>query len=187
MSQYHKSLIDNCSDIRRKGSQVLGRLQCSCGCNSFHLFKRKKTSEEQLEEMNANYRLKNDYWPFGPAIATNKDGISVVRNEFLCFKWKERPLSNYMPSVLSFAYVSAKCEKCGREIVLFDSRLSASLEEKQFIKYGNLGIVEWSKDSSAIEICIDVDKEVQDYSDFNRLRIYRIVNEKKSLFADYEL
>ena len=176
MSKQKKNPIDYCTDVRGKGLQNKGHLVCDCGSEHFYVFKRKDAVA--LEEQRASQRLHGDYWPFGPAIAKNKDGVTVVRKEFLWFKWDERPLSDYMPSVIGFQYVAAKCEKCGKEIVLFDGRA----EEKSTIQYGEIGDVEWSKNASRLECVVDYDGD----GGLGRLRVYKVADGKKKLFFDHE-
>ena len=181
------SIIDSLSNLSQKKSQVRGILTCSCGCNHFFLFKRKKTAEESLEELIASNRLKNDYWPFGFEIARDKNGKIVVRSSFLGFHWKERPYEEYLPSVRSFQYVSAKCERCERKIVLYDERLQDIDGGALRLKYGELGKVVWSKTSSVVECVFDYDEgDIQSIEEPGRIRIYSITNGKKSLFFDWE-
>lgn len=180
-----KSWLDhNLVGIRWKGSQARGRLICRCGCKTFFLFNRKKTPEEALEEFSASQRLRDDYWPFGPVFGRDKEGRSVVRKSFLWFMWKERPLADYEPNILSFLFVSAKCEKCGREIVLFDERSCWAEGEGPSLKFGALGEIKWRGKPSFVELVADLGEEKQD---LGRLRVYRVYNGKKALFFDHEI
>ena len=186
MRESSKSLIGYIPNVSWNGAQARGVLVCSCGCDRFSLFRRAKTAEEELEELLASNRLRDDYWPFGPEIAKDKSGKAVVRNAFLCFRWKERPYSDYLPSVLSFQYVSAKCERCGRQIVLYDGRLQQSDVDGMPPKYGEFGVVKWSKVFSMVECVFDCDGEEQSIGKPGRIRIYRIEDRKRSIFFDCE-
>lgn len=186
MNKDYKCLISRCSDVYWKGAQAHGRLVCPCGCNTFFLFRREKSPEEKMEEAIASNRLHDDYWPFGPVIAKDEAGKTVVRNEFLGFRWKERPFSDYQPTVMSFQYVSAKCEKCGNEIVLFDERFGPLNKYGSSLKFGNLGKIKWTETASEVEIIVDCDECDNDGLEFGRLRIYKVFGKTKRLFFDYE-
>ena len=181
------SLADNCSGVCWRGSQARGRLECTCGCQDFFLFKRKKSSEEELEEIEAFNRLRLDYWPFVPVVAVDKDGRTVVRNEFFGIKWKERPFSEYAPSVVSFQFVAAKCKKCGKEIVLFDERCCPLNEGAPSKKYGRLGEIEWTKIPSGVECVLDYGGSRFDDLGLSRVRLYKITAGRKSVFFDHEI
>ena len=186
MNDGRDRIIKCLADILWKRSQARGCLKCDCGCDHFFLYKRKKTVEERSEEERASMKLRSDYWPFGPVIARDKDGVPIVRKEFLWLKWKVRPLSDYAPAVLSFQYVAAKCEKCGKEIVLFDGRQYAALPDGTQTKYGELGAVRWDKKPSAVECILDFDEGEGATSEFDRIRVYKVAGGKKSLFFDHE-
>ena len=186
MTDNLNNIFNHLSNIECKGSRTKGTILCECGGSTFSIFKRNKTAEEKLEEEIAYSRLKEDYWPFGPVIANDKNGKTIVRKEFLCFKWKERPLSDYMPSVLSFQYVSVKCAKCGKEIILFDGRNNIVGENKNPIKYGDVGEPIWTKDFTIVQCTIDRDETEENNHTIDRLRIYRVKGEKRLLFFDYE-
>lgn len=184
MADLKNNPIDYCYRVSRKGQRAEGYLSCECGCDRFFLFKRKDTADEVLENEAASRRLHDDFWPFGPVIAKDKNGVTVARKEFLWFKWGERPLTDYLPSVIGFQYVVAKCEKCGKEIVLFDGRSHLPLTGEA-TKYGQIGVIKWDKNASPLECVVDFVEGGND--EFGRLRIYKIAGGKKKLCFDHEV
>lgn len=183
MSKQKDNPINHCADVCHKRQQAKGHLICECGSDHFFLFKR-NNAEESFSAKEAARRLRRDYGLFGASIAKDKNGVIVVRKQFLFFKWGERPLSDYMPSKLGFQYVSAKCERCGKEIVIFDARSYLPLDGES-TKYGELGEIKWDKKASPVECVVDsLDPET---GEFGRIRVYKVKDGKRKLFFDHEV
>ena len=168
---------------RKKEEDVL--LYCHCGCGLFYVFNRKKTTEEELAELESSTRLKNDH-PLGWAITKNKKGEIVVVSRFLFFQWHERPLTDYQPSVVSYPYVSVKCANCGEESTLLDGREKANANY-HCPNYGKLEPVVWSKKVFNIECSLYYYDDSDGQKEISRIKISKLSQEgKKTIVYDYE-
>lgn len=180
-------LKDYCRRPTQKKEETRFLLRCPCGCERFYYFKRNKTPEEELEEYLAYLRQKNDY-PLFEDISINEKGEWVIRNKLFGFHWKERPMSDYLPKVWSFPYVSVKCAACGKEHDIFDGRVDRfKLGMTKFIVYGELGHVRWSKEAFPIECRVFYPEDAADGADFHRIVIRKKRADSKSLvILDWE-
>ena len=184
---FPKNLLFLCRSPKYLKHTAEGELSCPCGCNRFFYNKREKTEEEEIEEYLSFQRLKNDYALFGPVFASGKEGQIIVRKQFLWFHWKERNYNDYRPRVMSFPYISLKCEKCEKEVVLFDGRTAEGKLKLLNINYGDLGPPNWSKEAFEIKCFFDYPDDTENDMGFERIRVYACQNNKRKLLLDFEL
>lgn len=182
-------LVPYCTSYENKKFQTKAIMRCTCGCDKFYIFNRGKTPEEELEEFLANERLENDFWPFGSEIATNKDGQVVARLRFLGITWKERLLADYEPKSRSFEFIAIKCQKCNKEIIIFDQRCNWYKEFIEGFNFSELGPITWSKKYFQVECRFDYSEDYVDGSDFGRVRVFQISLEtkKRLKLLDFEM
>jgi len=180
-------LFNFCGSISKNKRTSRIELRCLCGCDLFYVFKRKRTPEEELEAYLASQKWE-EYWPLTPRIGTGKDGRTAVQWTIFGFVFKEKTLEEMRPKVSSFAYVSAKCSKCDREVVIFDERHHVFDERKHSgINYGELGPIKWSKDAYGIQCKFDYPEDAENGNDFGRVRIIKTAADKKSTVLDFEM
>ncbi|MBR3104594.1 MAG: hypothetical protein IKH46_12325 [Lachnospiraceae bacterium] len=200
-----KYLVKNSTLIRHKGNKVIVAFQCDCGSNTFAVARNKLTRAER-ELLKPYYdALENSLSRYGSWCTEDENGQIHY--------WKQ--LSDdqndvtevYIPPKPPFATVTvlkAKCTSCGKEHILFDSRIngydamtSEDRDDTEYVPHYNI----YSKKQYNLEICIENDESLEEfieatgikeseefYSDaFSWIAIYGIdENQKRRKLFDLE-
>lgn len=168
------------------------KIICTCGCEEFKLFKKKKSKEYiKLEKEYEKQFIKEFGRGFEMQSDLNGQVFIIKRNIFGKIVKKIEVKKLDIPLFKNF--ISAKCSSCCREYILFDENIhgyDAIIEKNQ----GGT-IVEskqYSDESQKIELIVyyNDDNEEENINDlsvaFGRIKIIKITNNKKITYCDFE-
>ena len=177
-----KYLEKNSTLIRRKGNKVVVSFQCDCGSNTF-VVARNKLIRAERELLKPYYdALENSLSRYGSWCTEDENGqihhwkqLSDDRNDIT---------EVYVPPKPPFATVTvlkAKCTSCGKEHILFDSRIngydamtSEERDDTEHVPHYN----SYSKNQYNLEICIENDESLDKFIEATG------INESEEFYSD---
>lgn len=169
------------------------QIKCTCGCDDFKLFKRRKSKEEiEIEKQYEKQLIKE----FGRGLEMQSDSngkVFMIRRNFFGKIIKKVEIDKLDIPVFK-NYIRAKCNYCGEEFTLFDENIhgyDAIVSKPK--AYLNNEIYNYSNDSNKVEIIIyynddnEDDDLIEDKSlAFGRIKIIKNNNHKKVTYFDFE-
>ncbi|MBQ9746850.1 MAG: hypothetical protein IJW21_08525, partial [Clostridia bacterium] len=105
----------------KKGGRTRFEIKCTCGCETFHIYKNKFTKEEKalikphLDALKYVYSVGWPYW-----CDTDENGKTHYYK--IKFGVKEEVFVPDCPSFALAESYKASCSACGKEFILFDNR-----------------------------------------------------------------
>ena len=200
-----KYLVKNSTLIRHKDNKAVVAFQCDCGSNTFVVARNKLTRAER--ELLKPYCDALENWLFSHGSFSTKDENGLVHYWKRLSDDRNDVVEVYIPPEPPFATVTvlkAKCTSCGKEHILFDSRIngydamtSEDRDDTEYVPHYN----SYSKKQYNLEICIENDESLEEfieatgikeseefYSDaFSWIAIYGIdENQKRRKLFDLE-
>lgn len=195
-------LMKIADQIKERKDLTTFHLKCSCGCNDFLLGKSKNNINEQKNSFDSYWdSFKLPVFSLKQAIDKHNGEKYVYGTTFFGirlgkFYEKDLPISNMRQ------FVKARCSKCGKEFVVFDSHhhgYDSLMENKQEIENNELTVkLVWTKKPK--EIIVDIrnnlsyeefveefGESIEKYSNaFESIDIYTITNDRKKRFFGEE-
>lgn len=176
------------NDVKVKNDSTKFTLKCRCGCEDFYLFKKERSKEDKKNEsIMLKYLVKK---------ISKKNKIEEIDGKLYYVKknifGKITKEEVEVPNVKLFKnYISAKCDLCGNEYVLFDENIHGY--DSVYLKEESMNIdKKYNKEKAEIKIEVfyneELDEEeIEDKSiAFGRIKINKIVNKSKKVFFDFE-
>lgn len=195
-------LMEIADQIKERKDLTTFHLKCSCGCNAFLLAKSKNNGNEHKNSFDSYWdSLKLPIFSLKDAIDKRNGERYVYGTTFFGIRLGRFYVKD-LPNFNIRQIIKARCSKCGKEFVIFDSHhhgYDVLTENKQEIENNELTVkLVWTKNPK--EIIVDIrnslsyeefveefGESIEKYSNaFESIDIYTITNGRKKDFFGEE-
>lgn len=182
-------------DISNKKNHYRFNIFCTCGCEEFYIYVKKKTKEEIIYEKECEKNLIKEYGKNHEILSDKNGSVFLVKRNIFGKIVKKDSIENFnFPDFKNL--IAIKCKNCGNIITIFDETIhgyNATIniihKKNNLISFNNL---KFSDNVYNLEVNVyyeekELNKAVPDPSiAFDRIKIIGISNKKKKTIGDYE-
>lgn len=186
-------LSDFAKEVSNKKNYSKINISCTCGCDDFYVFKRKKTKQEISLEKELEKRMIKEMGRNFEVYSDKEKNVFLIKRNIFGKIVKKVPRKDFAaPSFENLIVI--KCRNCGKNIIIFDEEkhgynavLSNNKQEKLIDDN-----FDFSNNYFKIEVLVYYEiSEINDLSRdqsnaFDRIKIIMFKDGKQRLVGDFE-
>lgn len=180
-------------EIFNKNGHCKVDISCTCGCNDFYFYKRKKSKEEIMHEKEAKKRLIKELGHNFEIYSDLEGKVFLIKRIFFGKIIKKVPIEKY-DTIIFKNLIVIKCRECRNVIILFDENTHGyngvyNNESNNYFSFENL---DFSTDYYKFEVDVyyelnEMDASIEDSSiAFDRIKIIKMSKHIRQVVGDFE-